>query len=69
MEWANGRNTKRPAAELDDGAGDVPPAKAAKPETTGRVESQELFESQPPAGSAAPPASKPGIAKIKLTLT
>ena len=69
MEWANGRATKRPAAELDDGAGDVPPAKAAKPETTGRVESQELFESQPPAGSAAPPASKPGIAKIKLTLT
>jgi hypothetical protein len=69
MEWANGRATKRPAAELDDGAGDVPPAKAAKPETTGRVESQELIESQPPAGSAAPPASKPGIAKIKLTLT
>ena len=69
MEWANGRAPKRPAAELDDGAGDAPPAKAAKPEATGRVESQELFESQPPAGSAAPPASKPGVAKIKLTLT
>ena len=69
MEWANGRAPKRPAAELDDGAGDAPPAKTAKPEATGRVESQELFESQPPAGSAAPPASKPGVAKIKLTLT